>query len=313
MSSSSPPESMIRSELWYRDGNIVLQAENTQFRVHWGVLAQHSSVFRDMEELPQPPDQPTIDGCPIVELSDGPKDVENLLKAMYIPAFYCQKKLPLPVIDAHIRLGRKYDCKYFFDLAVARLTAEFPAALEEFDAIHSGETSGGIEWKADFSLFHIIAVASNNNILSALPSAYYRVVQSSSLEKLFDGLERTDGTRASLDSTDLRRCVIGRQTLLHKQLQAGYTLGWTRKWEFSDCISPAACGTFRENILSFYLDEKFVHIGGLLPSTHFYKWNFCPTCANHITDSIVAGRKKIWDEMPEIFGLSPWSELKNDI
>ncbi|KAF8208156.1 hypothetical protein K438DRAFT_1468773, partial [Mycena galopus ATCC 62051] len=63
------------SETWRRDGNVVLQAANIQFRVHWSVLAQHSSVFRDIEELPQPPDQPTVDGCPVVELYDDPNDV----------------------------------------------------------------------------------------------------------------------------------------------------------------------------------------------------------------------------------------------
>ncbi|KAJ6456117.1 hypothetical protein C8R45DRAFT_914190 [Mycena sanguinolenta] len=298
--------------LWYKDGSVVLRATNTQFRVHWSVLAQHSSVFRDMEELPQPPDQPTVDGCPIVELADDPKDVENLLKAMYIPAFYCQKKLPLPVVDALIRLGRKYDCKYFFDSAVARLTAEFPPTIEEFDTIQNDNTAGSIEWKADFSLFDIIAVASNNNILSALPSAYYRAARQS-LEKLFDGIERADGTRASLASVDLRRCALGQQTLLHKQLQAGYTLGWTRKWEFDDCIKLTACRNLRENISSFYLDEKVAAMGALLSSTNFRKWNFCSACAQHITDSMVTGRKKFWDELPEIFGLSAWSELRNDM
>ncbi|KAJ7307096.1 hypothetical protein DFH08DRAFT_901219 [Mycena albidolilacea] len=43
-----------RSKMWHRDGSVVLQAGNTQFRVHWGVLALHSSVFHDMEERPQP-------------------------------------------------------------------------------------------------------------------------------------------------------------------------------------------------------------------------------------------------------------------
>jgi hypothetical protein len=61
--------------MWHGDGSVVLQAGNTQFRVHWGVLALHSSVFHDMEELPQPQEQLTVEGCPIVELSDEPDDV----------------------------------------------------------------------------------------------------------------------------------------------------------------------------------------------------------------------------------------------
>ncbi|KAJ6519013.1 hypothetical protein C8R45DRAFT_1204281 [Mycena sanguinolenta] len=46
---------------WFNDGSVVLQAGNTQFRVHWGVLAPHSSVFRDMRGRPKPPDEPNVD------------------------------------------------------------------------------------------------------------------------------------------------------------------------------------------------------------------------------------------------------------
>jgi hypothetical protein len=33
----------------------------------------------------------------------------------------------------------------------------------------------------------------------------------------------------------------------------------------------------------------------------------------HLTECWNAGRKKTWDELPEIFGLPPWSELKKDM
>jgi hypothetical protein len=36
-----------------------------------------------MQKLPQPPDQPNADGCPIVELQDEVADVEHLLRALY--------------------------------------------------------------------------------------------------------------------------------------------------------------------------------------------------------------------------------------
>ncbi|KAJ6495795.1 hypothetical protein C8R47DRAFT_957081, partial [Mycena vitilis] len=73
-------------EIWYKDGSVVLQAQNTQFRVHWTLLAQHSAVFSDMMGLPQPPDQPSVEGCPVVELQDTTEDVGHLLKAIYNPS-----------------------------------------------------------------------------------------------------------------------------------------------------------------------------------------------------------------------------------
>jgi hypothetical protein len=80
--------SITRSKVWYKDGSVVLQAESTQFRVHWGVLSENSTFFRGLEDLPQPSDQPTVDGCPIVELPDAVIDVEYLLKALYDPCVH---------------------------------------------------------------------------------------------------------------------------------------------------------------------------------------------------------------------------------
>jgi BTB/POZ domain len=57
-------------EVWYDDGNIVLQAGGEQFRVHKSILSKYSTVFRDMFKVPQPLPTPkdTLDGCPIIKL-----------------------------------------------------------------------------------------------------------------------------------------------------------------------------------------------------------------------------------------------------
>ncbi|KAF8183805.1 hypothetical protein K438DRAFT_1838645 [Mycena galopus ATCC 62051] len=47
---------MTRSDIWHDDGTgVILQAETTQFRVHWSILSVNSMFFRDMRGLPQPP------------------------------------------------------------------------------------------------------------------------------------------------------------------------------------------------------------------------------------------------------------------
>lgn len=82
--SEDPPRPIVRSELWKSDGNIVLQAERTQFKIHRSTLADNSSVFRDMFSLPpQPPEEDAVEGCPLVVLSDHPYDWLNVLKALY--------------------------------------------------------------------------------------------------------------------------------------------------------------------------------------------------------------------------------------
>ncbi|KAF8216824.1 hypothetical protein K438DRAFT_1536917, partial [Mycena galopus ATCC 62051] len=205
---------LTRSEIWFSDGNIVLQAARTQFRVHWGILALHSPIFRDMQGLPQPPDQPSVDGCSVVELSDDPVDVKIILKALYTPAapFPRKEGLPLPVIGALIRLGRKYDFNYLLEPAVACLTSQYPTTLIALAAVRGRvQEFKTIQWFRGIE-FDIIALARENKILSILPYAYYCLAEKFTL--LFDGTQREDGTLASLCPDDFRACTVGQQKLL---------------------------------------------------------------------------------------------------
>ncbi|KAF8170322.1 hypothetical protein K438DRAFT_1982832 [Mycena galopus ATCC 62051] len=220
--------SITRSDVWFKDGSVVLQAAGTQFRVHWSILSLHSSFFRDLEDLPQPPDQPTIDGCPIVELQDTVEDVEYLLKGLQ---FLNQTALPFAV-GALIRLGRKYDFKHLLDSAVACIIFENPTTLEKYDALNVD---------AKYKPTRIIYSH----------SFYWDVAE------LHDSRPRDDGTLASLPSVDLRRCLLGRETLLTKQFQTGYTLGWLREWPYADCNDPK-CGAMRKKLFHLYMDQHSV-------------------------------------------------------
>ena len=76
------------TDVWYDDGNCVLQAENTVFKVYFGLLAKYSVYFQTMITLPQPDanaeePQPMYENCPlIVLLGDSAKDARYFLKAL---------------------------------------------------------------------------------------------------------------------------------------------------------------------------------------------------------------------------------------
>ena len=40
--------------LWWEDGNIIIEAETTRFRVYKGLLVTQSEIFRDMFLIPHP-------------------------------------------------------------------------------------------------------------------------------------------------------------------------------------------------------------------------------------------------------------------
>lgn len=82
--------------LWFSDGSVVLATDLYLFKVHKGVLSLHSSVFKDMFELPSIMDggvaggigtgegQEMHEGLPLVTLAgDKGEDVVHLLRRVY--------------------------------------------------------------------------------------------------------------------------------------------------------------------------------------------------------------------------------------
>ncbi|KAJ7686503.1 hypothetical protein B0H17DRAFT_940412 [Mycena rosella] len=298
-----------RSEIWYDDGNVILQSENTLFRVHWSILSQNSSFFRSLQGLPQPPEQPSIEGFPVIELPDTLPDVETLLRALYYPTFLSKKRLQLSVLAALIRLGRKYDFRDLLELAVERLIYENPPTLDGYMALSNPRYNMTCIESYTGVYFDIITLARENNILSVLPCAYYRAVLFS--DQVFDGIEKKDGTSTSLAPIDQRRCVLGRESVLKQRFRPGYTLAWLRTWDDHDdnCTAPSKCIKSRDELFRKYTVDD----GRLLALATFQLKGFCASCKGHANEAIVAGRKKVWEDLPGFFGLPPWDELKNDL
>ena len=74
-----------KSDLWFADGNIVLAAEDTAFRVFSGFLTQSSGVLRSMFTFPKPlpAEMEMLDGVPLVHMHDSAVDLAHFLRAIY--------------------------------------------------------------------------------------------------------------------------------------------------------------------------------------------------------------------------------------
>ena len=71
------------AQFWFEDGNVVLQAQDSLFRVHRSHLILHSDVMKDFFSCPQPEGAPTIEGCPLIHLPDSKLDISNLCTLLY--------------------------------------------------------------------------------------------------------------------------------------------------------------------------------------------------------------------------------------
>lgn len=79
----STEDPRIRSEYWFHDGNIVLEAEDTLFRVHQSVLSRQSQIFEDAFSIAQGIQGNKIEGCAVIKLSDTAEDMVNLISLLY--------------------------------------------------------------------------------------------------------------------------------------------------------------------------------------------------------------------------------------
>ncbi|KAJ7258610.1 hypothetical protein C8J57DRAFT_1515908 [Mycena rebaudengoi] len=108
--SEAQPQPIRNPELWFSDGNLVIQAGNHQFRVFSGILAAKSPVFQNMFSFSQPPGSETVEESPLVRLPDSSEDTGYFLNAI----FHFDSFEPCPAVVLYqqlygiLRLSQKY-------------------------------------------------------------------------------------------------------------------------------------------------------------------------------------------------------------
>jgi hypothetical protein len=70
------------------DTNLIIRSSDlVNFRVHKLVLAMASPFFKDLLSLPQPSDSESVDGLPVVQLSENSELLRSLISMLYpVPA-----------------------------------------------------------------------------------------------------------------------------------------------------------------------------------------------------------------------------------
>ncbi|KAJ3507996.1 hypothetical protein NLJ89_g5998 [Agrocybe chaxingu] len=169
---------------WMYDGSIVLHVQNTLFRVHQTILAAHSEVFATLFTVPQPEGEDMIDGCHVVELHDHERDFEDLLAAVYRPDHF--DTLPIDAdldtvmifIGGILRLSTKYVVRYLRQRCISLLLTKLPPTFEAYEAksaLTSPPGNSPAERYRSDTVMRAIRLAQDNNVLEALPYAYYCV------------------------------------------------------------------------------------------------------------------------------------------
>ncbi|KII91861.1 hypothetical protein PLICRDRAFT_105391 [Plicaturopsis crispa FD-325 SS-3] len=303
-----------RWEPWIDDGNIVLQAENRQFRVHRSLLRSSSHVFSDMFEVCGPGaadqgsgEEATVDGCPVIHMADASQDWHYVLTALYDRGFYTDgaADVPFEVLAAFLRLGKKYGIRRLQAEAMPRLSAQFPTTLAAYDGpkcIDSSESNLAPKLVHDTTVA-AINLARETNTPSLLPAAFYMYCAYDFDARVIRGYHKRDPSLPAISTADRDLCISARAKLVRAQLADIHA------WTGPDLI--LACGDTRcirrKVILSASAPLHCMVLAR--PRNWAATYGFCADCARSAAESQVAGRRRIWDELPSFFDLPDWKTL----
>ncbi|KAH9856111.1 hypothetical protein C2E23DRAFT_722423 [Lenzites betulinus] len=309
------------TEFWLEDGNLVLIAHTTGFRVYRGLLASQSEVFGGMFESASPSTGDSFDGCPVVHLSESPEDLRHLLRVI-LPAsqrrFSAEAKdMSFSQLSAVARLAHKYNIADLETQASTVLQSAYVQTFADLEALQAfreledpGPADGNFPTFDDVCAIGAINYARLLDQPGVLPYAMYTCCGLGA--DILDGWTREDGTREHLSTEDLKRVVNGREKLAMTARHA-----FLRIFDPASGESPCSCeAALVELMMGAGLSEG--------PATHdvlsswepdirrlCFDFDICQLCEDDLLARDDMERRQIWARLPEFFGLDVpgWSVL----
>ncbi|KAJ7634550.1 hypothetical protein FB45DRAFT_789748 [Roridomyces roridus] len=302
-----------RSHIWKPFGDIVLQVESTQFRVSRDVLANQSSVFADMFSVPQPPNEPTVEGCPVVILpGDSAKDWELLLDVLYEP-FDDKERRSFAEIAAMLRLGRKYGISTAEANALRRIRFEYPSDCAQWEERVGCDELSKIEDYCGIAL-DLLKLAYEFGINSCIPTVSLNCLAAYSPDEIFNGIERFGQSRINIPVEIQTQLAFGFMKIMQFQREAYPWLDNDEVIPCGSCKGETDCTASRHALRRSLSWSGITNNGAcFLIDLWDPEWSegFCDDCAEAGKMSFTATRGKAWEALPTFFGLGKWEELKD--
>ncbi|KAF5374142.1 hypothetical protein D9615_008824 [Tricholomella constricta] len=296
-----------RSDIWFNDGNIILEAQGKQFRVHRGVLAKHSDVFKDMFDVPTPPNDPTVEGCQIVHLTDSAQDVEHLLSCLYDWLHYSSEPLPVRILSALVRLGHKYAFLQFRDEAVSRLEYDYPNDIKNY--LQPKKEYALIRYEEPNERLDILNLAREYKLHTILPSLYMELFTKYHLNEIIAGVDRKDGTSFHLPQDEKLVWAVGFSR--YRAASMKHTFYWMTNVPYEGCTSRKCRNAARVVSHGVIYDFNDHIYPCLFDWNKEWEENLCESCVSAAKVEHEEELNKIWEAVPSFFGLPSWGDLSN--
>ncbi|KAJ6496270.1 hypothetical protein C8R45DRAFT_823336 [Mycena sanguinolenta] len=295
-------------DFWFDDGTIILEVENTLYRVYHGLLASRAISFRDKALMPQPQtpvkegNDHEIEGCPVVKLQgEKERDFTRFLKALHHFGPYAPVS-GLTELTSVLRLGDKYGVATLRESMISILRDIYPSSLDKWLTREKAIPPGYLIARQD--CITVLNLARKMNIRSILPGAMYLVFTTHALTVLYGGPgEQIDNT------DDRKRYTLAFPKLLqwYRQAATGFLLP-EPQIDGRGCENEeGGCDTERIRWLECDFDSGDRDpLGKKLPWENF---QVCSICFEVAQETYFKARKELWDSLPKIFDLGTWKAL----
>lgn len=217
--------------------------------------------------------------------------------------------MPLAVVSAFVTLGSKYDIERLHVAGKKALYQEFPTVLEDLNALGSFKF---IEIDDHTSHWMQLAqLARKGGLLSVLPYVLYRCIQEYPATSLLRGIEQADGTVRRLAPEDQLACLEGHRRLVREQTNETFAWIYGSGRLSDECLRPKICNELLHELSKSRSTPEPV-VSGLDLWNSMETGQLCAMCSDISEYLHTVGREALWERLPELLDLPPWSELQKE-
>ncbi|KAI0089236.1 hypothetical protein BDY19DRAFT_906140 [Irpex rosettiformis] len=295
---------------YFDDGNVIIFAPNTRFRVHQGVLSKHSSYFRDIFAALPVDGGETLDECPVVRVEESPQTVKWLLDTMYDGAdcaiLKMRNKITLSQLVNIFRAGDKYNAQHLRKAALHRLRVLFPADLQEWAPFDERKKIANIVESGDLGQRLIeltkvlVLIRDFPELKKILPLVLYTGCQLPITVLSGSGKHPAWPKRSSGTTGYKNLCLLAIPTLVERRLEVFSALATP----VAHCQEALLTITYHV-LLSGNITARPCALEDIIPWCKLHpSWDeLCRPCAKTVEDNVNSLRLEVWSDLETIFGI----------
>ncbi|KAI0029774.1 hypothetical protein K488DRAFT_88401 [Vararia minispora EC-137] len=300
--------------LWFDDGDIILAAGTTAFKVDHAIIKRHSRLLFDIITSM---DARACVEVPVYDVEDTAENVETVLKWIYqINRCRCVR-LTMKDCARYLYLGAHYGVDNLKMTAVQCLAETYPTTLEVYDRLLNTKDPAhkAIPLFDDGDHFVAAFLARHYNLAQILPLVLLicRMYGEEDLVKHFEDAVNNLSHIPACVSEEAQIWLLKILTRSRPKIP-NPIIGGDGLVDRQVCGFPARCyrEISRAHLCPIEVDDEmplapFEQRPALLVN------GVCFSCISLWKGVYEQERKKFWEGLPQCFGLASWDELGKDV